>query len=146
MSHNPARTPTADFPRLTPANHQVTSPATRSYNCVAWAAGEVVRWWEPGKFWPCPLLGKDFTVDDMVEAFRTIGYDLCADDTLEPGFEKVALYAEALDDPTHASRQLLDGRWTSKLGPDEDIEHDTADDVAGGLYGDVVQFMRRARP
>ncbi len=143
MSHAPAHTPTANFPRLTPSNHRVTSPATRRYNCVAWAAGEFHRWWEPGKFWPCPLLGKAFTVDDLTAAFRTIGYAPCPDGTWEPGFEKVAIYAEEFDDPTHASRQLPDGRWTSKLGPDEDIEHDTADDVAGGLYGEVFQFMRR---
>lgn len=27
-----------DFPNLTPASHQVTSPATVAYNCIAWAA------------------------------------------------------------------------------------------------------------
>jgi hypothetical protein len=118
MTHDPAQTPTAAFPRLTPTNHRVTSPRTRRYNCVAWAAGEVVRWWEPGKFWPCPLLGTQFTVDDVVAAFRTVGYDLCADGVLELGFLKVAIYADGFDDPTHAARQLPDGRWTSKLGPD----------------------------
>ncbi|MCG8587287.1 MAG: hypothetical protein MI757_21490 [Pirellulales bacterium] len=44
---------------------------------------------------------------------------------------------------THAARQLPDGRWTSKLGKAEDIEHDSANDVAGGLYGEVVEFMKR---
>lgn len=43
----------------------------------------------------------------------------------------------------HAARQLSSGAWTSKLGKDVDIEHDTPDDVAGGLYGEVVQLMRR---
>ena len=28
--------PHDEFPRLTPDNHQVTSPATPDYNCVAW--------------------------------------------------------------------------------------------------------------
>ena len=146
MTHDPAQTPTADFPRLTPTNHRVTSPRTKTYNCVAWAAGEVHRWWEPGQFWPCQLLGNDFKVADMIEAFRTIGYELCANGVMETGFEKVAIYAEGFVDPTHASRQLSDGRWTSKIGPDEDIEHDTADDVAGGLYGDIIMYMRRPVP
>ena len=146
MTHDPARTTTAKFPRLTPANHRVTSPATRVYNCVAWAVGEDQRWWEPGKFWPCPLLGNNFTVDDVIAAFRTAGYDVCADGVLVAGYEKVAIYADGFDDPTHAARQLPDGRWTSKLGPDEDIEHDTAEDVSGGLYGDIVQYMRRPVP
>ncbi len=47
---------------------------------------------------------------------------------------------------THAVRQLANGKWTSKLGKAEDIEHDSPDDIAGGLYGEVVQFMRRVRP
>jgi len=45
---------------------------------------------------------------------------------------------------THAARQLSSGQWTSKLGRSEGIEHDTPDDVAGGFYGEVVQFMKRA--
>jgi hypothetical protein len=44
----------------------------------------------------------------------------------------------------HASRQLPSAKWTSKLGGSEDIEHDTPDDVAGGIYGEVVQIMKRA--
>ena len=26
------------FPRLTPYNHRVTSPASTDYNCIAWLA------------------------------------------------------------------------------------------------------------
>ena len=44
---------------------------------------------------------------------------------------------------THAARQLPGGKWTSKLGKAEDIEHDTADVVAGGIYGEVVELMKR---
>jgi len=70
------------------------------------------------------------------------GYDECTDDSLEEGVEKVALYGSGLL-YTHAARQLPDGRWTSKLGKAEDIGHDTSDAVAGELYGEVVQFMKR---
>jgi hypothetical protein len=42
-----------------------------------------------------------------------------------------------------ASRQLPSGRWTSKLDRAEDIEHDPPHDVAGGIYGDIVQIMKR---
>ena len=31
---------------------------------------------------------------------------------LEPGFEKIALYADNSGKPTHAARQLDNGRWT----------------------------------
>jgi hypothetical protein len=78
----------------------------------------------------------------LQDAFRTLGYEPCEDDQLEPGFEKVALYGDIFF-YSHAARQLPDGKWTSKLGKDQDIEHDTPLDVAGGLYGEVVQIMKR---
>jgi hypothetical protein len=131
----------AALPRLTPTNHRVTSPPDRQYNCVAWAAGDVSRWWEPGRYWPGPV--PDDTLAALEALFVVLGYAACgADAGLEPGFLKVALYADA-DGYTHAARQLPDGRWTSKLGRDEDIEHDAPDDVAGGEYGQVMGIMRR---
>jgi hypothetical protein len=54
----------------------------------------------------------------------------------------VALYGNDLL-YTHAARQLPGGRWTSKLGKAEDIQHDTPGVVAGGLYGNVVAIMKR---
>jgi hypothetical protein len=47
---------------------------------------------------------------------------------------------------THAARQLPSGKWTSKLGKGEDIEHDSPYDVGGGVYGEVMQVMKRAVP
>jgi hypothetical protein len=42
---------------------------------------------------------------------------------------------------------LLDGgKWSSKLGMDALIEHNTPEDVAGGVYGQIVAFMKRPRP
>ena len=130
------------FPRLTPQNHRITSPATTDYNCIAWAAGDTAHWWQPNVWWPLPASPDDFGTEALQRAFEALGYEVCADGRPEAGFEKVALYGLA---PfyTHAARQLADGRWTSKLGGAEDIEHDTPDDVAGGVYGDVVQYMRR---
>jgi hypothetical protein len=37
------------FPGLQTSPFRVTSPATRDYNCIAWAAGDTTRWW-----WPDP--------------------------------------------------------------------------------------------
>ena len=74
-----------------------------------------------------------------------MGYADCGMDcTVEIGFEKVAIYGQTLF-YRHAARQLPNGKWTSKLGEEEDIEHDTPDDVAGGLYGEVVQILKRER-
>ncbi len=84
----------------------------------------------------------DHGIGDLVEAFRSLGYEECENETLEEGFEKVAFYGLGLM-YTHAARQLSDGRWTSKLGQLEDIVHSTVDAISGGDYGEVVQFMRR---
>jgi hypothetical protein len=131
-----------DFPRLTAENHRITSPATPDYNCIAWAAGDTEHWWQPGLFWPTTVADDDFGIGVLEQAYRNLGYEECADGDLESGFEKAALYGSFLF-YTHAARQLADGKWTSKLGRSEDIEHDTPDDIAGGIYGEVVLFMKR---
>ncbi len=130
------------FPRLTEDNHRRTSPPDVRYNCIAWSAGDTTRWWQPGSYWPIKSGREDCWIGNLIEAFRELGFREGADETLEPGFEKVALYASGIF-YTHAARQLASGQWTSKLGKAEDIEHDRPDDVAGGLYGEVVEFMKR---
>ena len=70
-------------------------------------------------------------IDSVVELFLAAGYELCGDGSLEDRYEKIAIYAKD-GEPTHAARQLGDGRWTSKLGKYEDIEHDSLD----ALYGE----------
>lgn len=40
------------FPNLTADNHEITSPKTIKYNCIAWAARNTDRWWQPGVYWP----------------------------------------------------------------------------------------------
>ncbi len=67
------------------------------------------------------------------------------DTSPQPGYVKVALYGSGFTH-THAARQLPTGKWTSKLGKGEDIEHDTPGDVAGGVYGEVMEVMKRATP
>jgi hypothetical protein len=61
---------------------------------------------------------------------------------LDEGFEKVVLYGNSLW-YLHAARQLSNGKWTSKLGRDVDIEHDLPQDVADGVYGTLIHFMRQ---
>jgi hypothetical protein len=134
-----------DFPRLTPANHRTTSPKSTAYNCIAWAAGRDDGWWEPGVSWPFSIPSKEYSVAVLEGLFRFLGYHDCGlDATLEFGVEKVAIYGDTIE-YSHAARQLADGKWTSKLGEVEDIEHDTPHDVAGGIYGEVVQIMKRQR-
>lgn len=137
--------PAETFPALTSENHRITSPPTPDYNCIAWSAHDETRWWEPGRFWPVASPPNDYGIGVLIQAFVSLGYEECGSDGLEEGYEKVVLYGSALC-YTHAARQLPSGKWTSKLGRAEDIEHDTPEAVAGPLYGDPIQFMRRKLP
>jgi hypothetical protein len=120
----------------------ITSPRTRLYNCIAFAAGETHRWWWPvAAYWPAGIPNEE-TIDAFVAAFGTLGYSTCEDGNLETGFVKVAIYVDQSGTPTHMARQLISGKWTSKCGSLEDIEHDTLE-ILGDLYGVVTQFLRR---
>jgi hypothetical protein len=44
---------------------------------------------------------------------------------------------------THAARQLDNGKWTSKLGQLEDIEHESLEALSGAVYGSVVQVLKK---
>lgn len=133
------------LPRLTADNYRETSPASWTYNCVAWAAGVDDAWWWPvvGRYWP-DAVPRDETIPAFVAAFTTLGYQTATSIDVEPAVDKIVLYA-LLDVPTHAARQLSNGWWTSKLGPAVDIEHATPDAVAGGVYGEVVAVLCRKR-
>jgi hypothetical protein len=132
------------FPDLVRTGYQVTSPADAVYNCIAYAVGVTDNWWWPDPdgfdYWPAGVV-RDCTLAAFIQAFATQGYTPCPDGSLEPGSEKVAIYAND-EGPTHAACQLASGGWTSKLGPDEDIEH-TLEGLCSPLYGSVVQFLRR---
>jgi hypothetical protein len=88
---------------------------------------------------------REVTLDGFRAAFATLGYVACPGQDLEPGFERIALFANDRLVPKHAARQLPSGRWTSKLGKLEDIEH-ALHDLEGTLYGTVVLFMKRPLP
>jgi hypothetical protein len=90
--------------------------------------------------WPPGVL-RECTLPAFIAAFATLGFAPCPDGALETGWVKVAIYA-TVDGPTHAARQLDNGRWISKLGPDDDIEHEL-DRLFSLSYGSVVQFLRR---
>jgi len=95
-------------------------------------------------YWP-PNVDRNTTLDSFLRAYGTLGYAPCADDTLEAGFEKIAIYVDIVGEPTHAALQLADGRWTSKMGDFEDIEHLTPQDVGGPGYGKPHSYMKRPR-
>lgn len=138
------------FPLLAASGYEVTSPAAPEYNCIAWAAEDTSRWWEPvpiplpSYYWP-PGVPPELTLASYVQAFESIGYGVCGDDTLVAGVEKIALYVSADGLPTHAARQLASGEWTSKLGKSVDIQHRTVAALEGDMYGRVACLMSRPR-
>lgn len=135
------------FPALRD-DYRKTSPQDVAYNCIAWAAKDTARWWWPvhGYWWPVGAPANR-SVSAFIVAFGRLGYQSCSNGSLEEGFEKVAIYADSSGDVQHMARQLPDtGRWTSKLGIAEDIQHTTPAELEGDCYGAVVQYMRRPIP
>jgi hypothetical protein len=119
------------FPNL--IDYVVTSPKDASYNCIAFAAGDTSRKWdpsmlpEPGYYWPPGALQDDNDdIDALKRAFAQIGFKECDSGDLEPGYQKVALYAVSEDDWRHAAIQEPTGEWSSKLGNSYDIRHKAA--------------------
>ncbi len=134
-----------DYPNLLITGYEITSPDTIDYNCIAWAAGITNEWWWPDAqnqhYWP-PGVPREETLDSFIKAFQTLGYEVCDRGDLEVGLQKIAIYS--LDGkPKHAARQLPDGKWTSKLGQDEDIKHHTLEGLEGKFYGKVVCVMKK---
>jgi hypothetical protein len=135
------------FPGLTRHGYQLTSPADKKYNCIAYAAGDNHRWWWPlpedseEVYWP-PGVARVETLAAFRDAFASLGYVECGGDELELGFERIALFARKADLAMHAARQRPDGRWTSKLGELEDIDH-VLRDLEGEEYGSVAMVMKR---
>lgn len=135
------------FPNLAASGYSLTSRQTDEYNCIAWAAGDTERWWWPTpdpdlSFWPVGV-PRERTLDRFVQAYEILGYQVCENPDLEEGVEKVAIYTNDKSLPTHAARQLPSGRWTSKLGSLEDIEHLTLESVNGNDYGSVSTILKR---
>jgi len=134
----------AVFPNLREGAYEVTSDADWAYNCVAHAVGKKdLPWWPveadtEGVFWPAGV-DRAETANAFAAAFCSVGYRPCEGSEDGPGFiagfEKVAIYVDAEGAPSHTAKQTEGGRWTSKLGEWEDIEHDALEDLAGGPDG-----------
>jgi hypothetical protein len=139
------------FPGLRGSGYETKSPQTDIYNCIAWAAGltNTKLWWwpfgDPEKtYWP-EGVPREETLAAFRQLFETLAYVVCDHAEVELGYEKIALFADDDGFPLHAARQLAGGRWTSKLGALEDIEHALMD-LVGAEYGSVIFVMKRPVP
>ena len=142
------------FPNLASAGYEITSAEDPRYNCIAWAADDVTRWWEPvaspvpgmllgGYYWPDGV-DTAVTLPNYVRVMRRQGFRECESSDLEVGWQKVAIYVDSQGVPTHAARQLESGQWTSKCGRLEDIRHNTLEAVGSpSIYGTVAAVLRR---
>jgi len=143
------------FPNLTATKQTITSPIDANYNCVAWAVNETLRWWEPygliipasfpPYYWPDDL-PQNLLPQTFIRLFEAHGFEVTDDNRLEHDFEKLALYVRE-NKFQHVARQLPNGRWTSKIGTNEDIEHGLGDlesDIPYG-YGKASIFMKRKK-
>jgi hypothetical protein len=143
---------TSHFPRIGEQGFRVTSEINFDYNCISWALGDTHRFWWPGVqgarrtpyYWP-EGIPYTKTIEAFAQAFATEGYRPCVDGHLEKGIEKVALFALPNGEPRHAARQLEDGTWTSKIGEDVDVCHNSLEGMSGINYGHPVMFFQRTR-
>jgi len=135
------------FPEIVGTSYSEESPATDVYNCIAFAFGDYKNWWWPrkgyGHYWP-PGFPLSDSVDVLISIFKVHGYSECDIPEVEAGFEKVAIYSIGLR-IKHAARQLQSGRWASKLGEKQDIEHERAEHLHNSTYGSATHFLKRYR-
>lgn len=132
------------FPGLSTTGFDITSPIDSVYNCIAWAAGDQRKWWEPDPmrlyYWP-EGAPREYTVPAWQKAFEVCGFVVCETEVFEDGTDRVALFALG-GQPKHACRQISPDKWTSKLGPNVDISHELRA-LSGGRYGEPVCLLKR---
>jgi hypothetical protein len=145
------------FPKLFGGQYRLISGRTKRYNCLTWASGRTDVWSEapPEGKWPTGVLA-DGSVEATIRYFENLGFTrISAGATgLEPGVEKVAVYGDQWG-YTHAARQLPNGKWTSKIGTLQDIEHDSLDALTSvetklgtqedHAYGRIVQILMKVK-
>src|SRR3712207_2764511 len=83
------------WPNLRPENFTKESLVDPFDNCVAWSTDVQDEPYWPWKWyaWPEGITKKE-TLGAFVEFFARHGYERCDSGELEPGYEKVVLYAK----------------------------------------------------
>jgi len=91
----------------------------------------------------------DWELDTVTTIFERHAYTICDSEALEVGFEKIAIYLDHEND-IHVARQQPSGKWTSKLGTKEDLDHNTLAALEADTRqypdaaGKVVRIMKRS--
>src|SRR5579884_3026286 len=112
-------------PKLLHAVADEISPATKDYNCIAFALGITNQRWQPepesGDYWP-PDVPQEDTLEAWLALFEKYKFIRCNDGNYESGFEKIVIYTHD-GQPLHVARLTPLGKWQSKMGHCEDIFH-----------------------
>lgn len=141
------------FPRLKVGGYQITSPQADRPNCIGWALYSTNLYFDPlgaggqvgGYYWPDGVRA-DYSVEAWRDVFALHRYEVCEDAEIEPGMEKIVIYAGSDGEASHVARQLPSGEWTSKIGQLEDIRHATLDALMREPeYVVIAVIMRRPR-
>jgi hypothetical protein len=129
--------------------YEPKSKATIEYNCLAWALG--IDWTRydpaphcPGYYW-FPNVEREWTLKAIRKLVEFHDYKVCDSYELEDAYEKVVFYIDDDGVPQHFARQLSNGKWTSKLGELNDIEHDSLDSLIVPDYGKPQLVLKRRR-
>lgn len=130
-------------------NFIFTSKKRKGHNCVGWALDDEVKDLDMLVFKNIYNLNPD-SLDHTVKGYAKIfserhGYLKCENDSVEEGYEKIALYGDEDNDFKHVARQLDNGNWVSKMGTLEDIEHFDLTSLIGDEYGLPKMFMKRLK-
>jgi hypothetical protein len=127
-----------------------------AYNCVAFALGEensIADMLIYSKWVDLSACGLDnANLTHTAEAYASLfnhfyHFERCLSADREAGYTKIALFEGYDEDDElnflHVAIQLENGKWKSKLGNYEDIEHDSLEVLSGKLYGHPSIFMKR---
>ncbi len=132
------------FPRLKESGFKPTSEKSQFYNCIAWVVRDLERHWWPVKnpdyYWP--INEYEVTVACFIDAFKTLGYEICNGSEFERGFQKIAIYVTNDGKPRHVAIQIAPSIWSSKCGNFIDISH-TLEGLEGRIFGQATVFMKR---
>jgi len=139
------------------ANTEITSLKSKQENCLAYVLGEPndVDMLVFSKRFDLGLCGLSNTeLDHSIDAYVKLlshfyNFQVCGTSEWEEGFKKIALYENTDEEGevgfSHVALLLKNGRWRSKLGWLEDVEHQNLDVLAGAFYGDPILFMKRPK-
>ena len=130
------------FPNLINNHCKIIHPLSRHYNCISWTVNDQKKWWWPDQdrlhYWPDEAI-RDESIEAFIQFYGLMGYVVCENGSTEEEFEKISIYI-VNGKPIHAARQLNNGKWSSKIGGFEVIEH-TLEALTGSEFGVTLKKL-----